>query len=74
MANAHRLHTLPLLTGQQEVAVKNHHLVPDVISALKYPARHTMGLKRHAICLIGSFECHNSHRWVSGQSASALKR
>lgn len=74
MANAHRLHTLALLAGQQKLAVKNHHLVPEVISALEYPARHTLYLNGRAICLIGSFECRRSHRWVSGQSASSLKR
>lgn len=44
VANAHWPHTLALVAGQQKLAVKNHHLVPEVISAVKHPARRTLYL------------------------------
>lgn len=36
VTNGHRLYTLALLTGGKKQGVKNCHLVPDVIFALKY--------------------------------------
>lgn len=39
MPDAHRLHTLALLTDGEEQAVENHHLVPEEIFALKYPEK-----------------------------------
>ena len=44
MTNIHRLHTLALLTGGQKRAVKNCHLVPKIIFALKYPEKHNKKL------------------------------
>ena len=39
MTNAHWLCTLALLTGRQERAVKNCHLVPEEIFAFKHPEK-----------------------------------
>lgn len=39
MANVHRSDAPASLTGGQEQAVKHHHLVPKVISALIYPGK-----------------------------------
>lgn len=39
MTDAHRPDTPALLTGEQEQAVKHHHLVPEVIFALIYPEK-----------------------------------
>lgn len=46
MANVHRSDAPAPLTGGQEQAVKHHHLVPKVISALIYPG------KRKELCSI----------------------
>lgn len=39
MTNAHRLYALSPLTGGQKQAVKNSHLVPEIIFAFKYPEK-----------------------------------
>lgn len=46
VTNVHRSDTPAPLTGGQEQAVKHHHLVPEVISALIYPG------KRKELCSI----------------------